>query len=104
MSCDRDDAYIPSAHKRKPLSELTDVQAGELMQHLAKKLEQHMPPHSDPSREGKAFFLLVVFDEPQMVQFTSNADTDKMDIAALRDLADQLEKKRAEMRGKGNRP
>lgn len=55
---------------------------------LAAAVEAILP--GGPSANGRALFVLLVFDDPGLAQYCSNCDRSTM-VQALRECADRLE-------------
>lgn len=80
----------------KALKDLTEAELQKYLGILAQATHEVMPGGSGP--EGRAYFVLLVFDEGDIVQYVSN-NTDRMKIAsALLTAAQILEAKQENSR------
>lgn len=63
-------------------------------QRLASLIESVLPAEGSPGsgRNGRALFMLVVFDDPGVAQYVSNCDRQNM-VKAMRETADRLEQR-----------
>jgi hypothetical protein len=74
----------------KELKNMTEPELRDLFTALARTIEARLPP--GPSSKGKALFMLVVFDEPKLCQYVSNANRQDC-IKAMRETAERFEHK-----------
>lgn len=72
----------------KRLADMTEPELQKYFQLLGSATESVLPP--GPSRHDKALFVLLVFDDPGVAQYVSNAERSDI-IKALRETADRLE-------------
>jgi hypothetical protein len=70
------------------LRDMTEPELRHYMELVAAATESVMP--EGPGRNGKALFVLLVFDDPGLVQYVANCDRADV-IQALRETADRLE-------------
>ena len=69
---------------------MTEPELREYFRSLSGAIEDCLP--AGPSRKGRALFALIVFDDPGVAQYVSNANRQDM-IRALRETADRIEKR-----------
>ena len=74
----------------KQRRDMTEPELQAYFQLLGEATESVLPP--GPSRHDKALFVLVVFDDPGLAQYVSNAEREDV-IKALREMADRLERR-----------
>jgi hypothetical protein len=76
----------------KPFAEMTEPELNSYFRELAKSLETVLPP--GPSHNGKAFFMLIVSEDPGpgTAQYVANADRADC-IRWLRETANVLERR-----------
>jgi hypothetical protein len=72
------------------LRDMTEPELREYFNLLAAAIEETLPGGS--SKKGRALFVLLVFDEPGLAQYVSNAERQDI-IKAMRETADRLEAK-----------
>lgn len=72
----------------KSLSDMDEPELRDYFGMLAAAVEAILP--SGPSRQGRALFCLLVFDDPGVAQYVSNCDRSTI-VQALRECADRLE-------------
>ena len=72
----------------KTLADMTEPELREAMSAAARAVESALP--AGPSRNGKALFMLLVFDDPGMAQYVSNCDRSTA-VQALREAAGRME-------------
>jgi hypothetical protein len=72
------------------LRDMTEPELREYFNLLAAAIEETLPGGS--SKKGRALFVLLVFDEPGLAQYVSNAERRDI-IKAMRETADRLEAK-----------
>jgi hypothetical protein len=73
----------------KTLRDMTEPEMKEYFQMLAEATESVLP--AGPSASGRCLFVLLVFDDPGLAQYVSNASLENM-IRALRETADRFER------------
>jgi hypothetical protein len=72
----------------KSMRDMTEPELRKYFRMLGEATESVMPP--GPGRNGRALFVLIVFDDPKLGQYVSNCDRTNM-VQALRETADRLE-------------
>lgn len=70
------------------LVDMTEPQIRDMLNRTAGAVSEHLP--AGPGRYGKALFALLVFDEPGLTQYVSNANREDI-VRALREAADRLD-------------
>jgi hypothetical protein len=74
----------------RTLRDMTEPELRALFNTIALATEDMLP--AGPSSNGRALFVLVVFDDPGVGQYVSNANRDDC-IKAMREVADRLERR-----------
>lgn len=74
----------------KPFEDMTEPELREACSRIARATEAELPP--GPSSRGKALFVLVIFDDPKVAQYVSNANRQDI-IKSMRETADRLERR-----------
>jgi hypothetical protein len=74
----------------RSLRDMTEPELRNYFNHLAQAVEDILP--AGPSKKGRALFALLVFDDPGLAQYVSNAERKDV-IKAMRECADRLEAK-----------
>jgi len=77
----------------KRLIDMTEAEMRVYFGGIGEMLESVMPAESVPGkgRNGRALFMLVVFDDPGLAQYVSNCSRENM-IKAMRETADRFER------------
>jgi hypothetical protein len=71
------------------LKDMTEPELRTYFSQLAAAIQQVLP--EGPSKSGSALFVLLVFDDPKLAQYVSNAERAGI-IESMRECADRLEK------------
>ena len=74
----------------KKLIDMTEPEMRDYFNKLAALVESVLP--AGPGRNGRCLFALLVFDDPGVAQYVSNANRPHI-IKAMRECADRLEAK-----------
>jgi hypothetical protein len=73
----------------KTLLDMTEPELKTYFSLLADAIERILP--AGPSKNGRALFAILVFDDPGVCQYVSNAQRPDI-IKAMRECADRLER------------
>jgi hypothetical protein len=79
-----------AAKDMKSFEDMTEPELREACTRIARAAEAQLPP--GPGPRGKALFVLLIFDDPKVAQYVSNAQRSDI-IKSMRECADRLERK-----------